>query len=44
MLTTSEQYKKTSGNVKNFVRKGDSGKDVTYNQCGSLPRLHVSPC
>ncbi|KAK3618295.1 hypothetical protein LTR56_024738 [Elasticomyces elasticus] len=28
-------YKKTSGKVFNWTRKGDSGKDVTYNNCGT---------
>ncbi|KAK0943041.1 hypothetical protein LTR29_005421 [Friedmanniomyces endolithicus] len=34
-LLKAEQYKKTSGKVFNWTRKGDSGKDVTYNNCAT---------
>ncbi|KAK5116584.1 hypothetical protein LTR85_009209 [Meristemomyces frigidus] len=34
-LIKADQYKKTSGSVRNWTRKGDSGKDVTYNNCAT---------
>lgn len=35
-----KKYKKLSGDVKHWTRKGDSGKDVTYSNCGkSWPTL-----
>ena len=35
------QYKRLTGNVKTWTRKGDSGKDVTNNYCANCNALMV---
>lgn len=38
-MIPSDKYKILSGSLKTFTRKGDSGKNVTYNYCQNCPTV-----
>ncbi|TIA77650.1 hypothetical protein D6C76_04593 [Aureobasidium pullulans] len=39
LMIPSDKYKVLSGSLKSFTRKGDSGKNVTYNSCQNCPTV-----
>lgn len=39
LMIPSDKYKIISGSLKSFTRKGDSGKNVTYNSCQNCPTV-----
>jgi hypothetical protein len=39
LMIPSDKYKMTSGSLRSFARKGDSGKTVTYNYCQDCPTV-----
>ena len=39
LMIPSDKYKIFSGSLKTFTRKGDSGKNVTYNYCQNCPTV-----
>ncbi|KAI5249252.1 hypothetical protein E4T43_00738 [Aureobasidium subglaciale] len=39
LMIPTDKYKILSGSLRTFTRKGDSGKDVTYNYCQNCPTV-----